>query len=88
MQTKITHSDTEAEYKAFSLSLRELTALIHLLEEINIKKSIHCINIPVVHCKVFKDIYGVIEMARVPNLRPRTKHLNAKYQHFREAVAQ
>jgi hypothetical protein len=26
-------------------------------------------------------------MARLPKMRPRTKHLNAKYHHFREAVA-
>jgi hypothetical protein len=27
-------------------------------------------------------------MARLPTMRPRTKHLNAKYHHFREAVMQ
>jgi Reverse transcriptase (RNA-dependent DNA polymerase) len=87
MQTEITHSATEAEYVALSQSLREVTALMHVLDELkNISPEIS-INIPVVHCKVFEDNSGAIEMARVPKMRPRTKHLNAKYHHFRDAVA-
>jgi hypothetical protein len=29
---------------------------------------------------------GAIEIAKVPKMRPRTKHLNIKYHHFREEV--
>jgi hypothetical protein len=43
--------------------------------------------IPKVHCKLFEDNSGAIEMARLPKMRPRTKHMNAKYHHFRGAVA-
>jgi hypothetical protein len=32
-----------------------------------------------VHCKVFEDNGGAIEIAKVPKMRPRTKHLNIKY---------
>jgi hypothetical protein len=39
-----------------------------------------------VHCKAFEDNSGALEMARVHKLRPRTKHINIKYHHFREAV--
>jgi hypothetical protein len=39
-----------------------------------------------VHCKVFEDNEGAIEIAMVPKMRPRTKHLNIKYHHFREEV--
>jgi hypothetical protein len=42
---------------------------------------------PVVHCKAFEDNSGVLELARLPKMRPRTKHINVKYHHFREAVA-
>ena len=43
---------------------------------------------PVVTCKVFEDNgAGALEMARTPKMRPRTKHINIKYHHFREAVA-
>jgi hypothetical protein len=41
---------------------------------------------PKVHCKVFEDNAGTIEIATVPKMRPRTKHLNIKYHHFREEV--
>jgi hypothetical protein len=43
---------------------------------------------PEVHCKAFEDNSGALEMARTSKMRPRTKHLNIKYHHFREAVEQ
>jgi hypothetical protein len=33
---------------------------------------------PKVHCEVFEDNAGAIEIANVPKMRPRTKHLNIK----------
>jgi hypothetical protein len=39
-----------------------------------------------IHCKVFEDNAGAIEIANVPKMRPRTKHLNIKYHHLREEV--
>jgi hypothetical protein len=44
-------------------------------------------DIPEVHCTFYEDNIGALEMARLPKMRPRTKHLNVKYHHFREAVA-
>ncbi len=41
---------------------------------------------PKVHCTVFEDNEGAIEIANVPKMRPRTKHLNLRYHHFREEV--
>ena len=41
---------------------------------------------PRIHCKVFEDNSGALEMAKTPKMRPRTKHMNLKYHHFREAV--
>ena len=35
---------------------------------------------PRIHCKVFEDNAGAIEIANVPKMRPRTKHLNIKYR--------
>ena len=35
-----------------------------------------------VHCRVFKDNSGAIEMAVVHKWRPRTKHLARKLHHF------
>jgi hypothetical protein len=41
---------------------------------------------PHVYCKVFEDNSGALELARLPKLRPRTKHINVCYHHFREHV--
>jgi hypothetical protein len=41
---------------------------------------------PHVFCKVFEDNSGALELARLPKLRPRTKHINVCYHHFREHV--
>jgi hypothetical protein len=45
------------------------------------------IDTPKEHCKVFEDNSGALEMARTPKMRPRTKHMNLKYHHFRDAVS-
>jgi hypothetical protein len=41
---------------------------------------------PKVYCKAFEDNSGALELARLPKIRPRTKHINIKYHHFREYV--
>jgi hypothetical protein len=41
---------------------------------------------PYVYCKVFEDNSGALELARLPKLCPRTKHINVCYHHFREHV--
>jgi hypothetical protein len=43
-------------------------------------------SIPEVHCTIFGDNSGAIETANVLKKRPRTKHLNIKYHHFRTGV--
>ena len=39
---------------------------------------------PVIHCKAFEDNNGALAIAKVPKMRPRTKHINNKYFHFVE----
>ena len=86
MQTEIALSSTEAENIALSQSMREVLPIMWLLEEAQ-EKGIKVNAKPCkVHCKVFEDSEGAIEMAKVPKMRPRTKHLNIKYHHFREEV--
>jgi len=86
MQTEIALSTTEAEYIALSQSMREVLPIMWLLEEAK-HHGVPVLNArPKVHCKVFEDNAGAIEIANVPKMRPRTKHLNIKYHHFREEV--
>ena len=37
-----------------------------------------------IHCKAFEDNNGALAIAKVPKMRPRTKHINLKYFHFLE----
>ena len=39
-----------------------------------------------VHCKVFEDNSGALEIAKVAKFRPRTKHFNNRLHHFRSYV--
>ena len=86
MQTITAMSTTEAEYIALSTSLREVIPLMGLLTE----AQAHGVRIddlpPKVHCTVFEDNSGALELARLPKIRPRTKHINQSYHHFREHV--
>ena len=43
---------------------------------------------PVVKCTAFEDNAGALELANAPRMRPRTKHINIKYHHFRDYVEQ
>jgi hypothetical protein len=87
LQTEIAHSATEVENIALSQSLKEVTAMMFILQELQDANFELNLEIPVVKCKAFEDNTGAIEMARLPKMRPRTKHLNAKYHHFHEGVA-
>lgn len=39
-----------------------------------------------IHCKVFEDNSGAVEIASIHKYRPRTKHLNNRLHHFRDYV--
>ena len=41
---------------------------------------------PSVKCKVSEDNNGAIELAKAPKIRPCTKHIALKSNHFREQV--
>ena len=86
LQTEIALSSTESEYTGLSYALREAIPLMEILKEMKT----HGIDIAdtraKLHCKVFEDNSGALEMARVHKFRPRTKHLNVKLHHFRSYV--
>ena len=86
LQTEITLSTTEAEYVSLSQSLRDTIPLMALLNEIKSRYDENIISTPTVRCTVFEDNSGALELSNVPKMRPRTKHINIKYHHFREHV--
>jgi hypothetical protein len=88
MQTEIALSSTESEYISLSQSLRDVLPLIRIINELHTNGFKYNNQQPVIHCTLFEDNNGAIEMASTPKIRPRTKHINIKYHHFREAVHQ
>lgn len=86
LQTEIALSSTESEYTGLSYALRDAIPIMQLLKEM--KKQGFRINAPQarVHCHIFEDISGALQMARIHKYRPRTKHLNVRLHHFRDFV--
>ena len=86
METITALSTTEAEYIALSTSLREVIPMMGMLKEaweqgLQVKYLP-----PKVHCMVFEDNSGALELARLPRICPRTKLINQSFHHFREYV--
>jgi hypothetical protein len=86
MATEIALSSTESEYAGASAALREAIPVMELLKEMKIMK------VPIqectarVHCKLYEDNSGALEILRHKKNRPRTKHLVVKLHHFRDYV--
>jgi hypothetical protein len=86
LQTMIALSSCEAEYISLSQALRDTIPMMSLIKEIR-DKGFHVYSTePIVHCQAFEDNSGALEIAKLPKLRPRTKHINVTYHHFREHV--
>jgi hypothetical protein len=87
LQGEICLSTTEAEYTGMSYALREAIPIMEMLKEMK------ALGFPVrttqsrVHCRVFEDNSGALEMAQTHKYRPRTKHISTKLHHFRDYVA-
>ena len=79
-------STTECEYMALSEALRATLPLMDMVDEL--KEQGICVysSVPRVFCKAFEDNSGALELARLPKMRPRTKHLNQVFHHFRSFV--
>ena len=86
LQTQIALSTTEAEYISLSESLCSAIPLMNVITEIKSHGHDIVSKAPSIHCKAFEDNSGALEMARLPKMRPRTKHINVCYHHFREYV--
>jgi hypothetical protein len=83
LQTTIALSTTEAEYMALSMACREVIYLINLTNELRAQGVELVTSQPQITCQIFEDNAGAIELAKLPKLRPRTKHLAIQYHHFR-----
>jgi hypothetical protein len=67
-------------------ALRNVIPVMNLLQEVKEQNfKVICIK-PYVYCKVFEDNAGALELARLPKLHPRTRHINVCYHHFCQHV--
>ena len=70
LQSEIALSSTESEYTGLSYALRETIPIMELLKEMKEKGLKVLDHQPRVHCKVFEDNSGALEMASVHKWRP------------------
>ena len=83
LQTLTVLSTMEAEYVMLSSALRDQIPIMQLMEEV-INRGIDIkFAPPCVHCTVFKDSGGAIELVQLPKIQPFMKHINNYYLHFR-----
>jgi hypothetical protein len=86
LQTEIAMSTTESEYTGLSYALRDAIPVMELLKEMKSFGYPIVTSQAWVHCRVFEDNSGALEMAKVHKYRPRTKHMNVKLHHSRDYV--
>lgn len=78
-------STTKSEYVAISQSMRDVIPLLDLfggLSEVIPSDD----SIPKVHCTIFEENKGCIDLVSAPRMKPRTAHIALKYYHFRSYV--
>jgi hypothetical protein len=85
LQTENALSSTESEFIGISRALRTAIPMMELMKELLIKQGFSIRSArPQVHCRVFEDNSVALDIAKVPKMRPRTKHSNIKYHPFRD----
>jgi hypothetical protein len=86
MMTELALSSTESEYTGLSYALREAIPIMQILQEMKAFGFPVESTKPKVHCRVFEDNSGALQMATIHKHRARTKHLNVKLHFFRDFV--
>jgi hypothetical protein len=84
LQTEVVLLLTESKYVGLSKSLRIAIVMMNLLNEFKVFGIALPKTNPTVFCKLFEDNAGAIHLVKAPKMRPRTRHINQKYHHFRE----
>ena len=82
LQQLICLSTTEAEYVGLSRAIQEITPVVRVLQEMQELGFDVPSSEARVHCRVFEDNSGALEIATNPKFRPRTKHINQRFHFF------
>jgi hypothetical protein len=86
MAMEIALSSMESEYTGASYTLREAIPIMNILKEMKEQGVLVGSSHAKVHCKLFEDNSGALEMLQKEKYRPRTRHLLVKLHHFRDYV--
>jgi hypothetical protein len=73
LQTEIALSSTESEFTGLSYSLRDAIPIMELLRELQLEGFKISTATPQVHCKVYEDNSGALEIAQEYKFQPRNK---------------
>ncbi len=76
LQTEIMLSSTESEFIGLSNALHATIPIMELVKELKGQGVDMVSTQPMVHCCVFEDNSGALKIAKVPKMRPHTKHIN------------
>jgi hypothetical protein len=82
LQSQVALSTTEAEYIAMLQALHDVITIMGLLQEMREQNFKVLCTKPYMYYKLFEDNSGTLELARIPKLCPRTKHINICYHKF------
>ena len=82
LQGEVALSTTESKYTGILYTLCDAILIMNLLSKMKQWGFPICSSKARVHCKVFQDNTGVLEIAKIHKYRPQTKHLNNQLHHF------
>ncbi len=86
LQSQVALYTTKAECIAMSQAMRDVIPIMGLLQETRERDFKVLCTKSYMYCKVFEDNSGALELARLPKLRPRSKHINVCYHYFCDYV--
>jgi len=82
LQGEVCLSSTESELVGLSMGMRTMIPIHGILTELHEHGFKMLVKPAKLHCEIFEDNRGALEIAQLPKMRPRTKHINVKYFHF------
>ena len=85
-QTEIDLSTLEAEYIALSKAMRDLLTLGHFLQDVSTQLSMELASPAIIYFTLFEYNSATLGLATSPSTTPSTRHIDVKYQFFREHV--
>jgi hypothetical protein len=78
--------DTESEYTGASYALQEAIPIMDLLKEMKKQGALIGLYKAKVHCKLYEDNSGALEILKKAKYRPRMRQLLVKLHHFKDYV--